>query len=358
MAIGVSGGKDSSAVAFAVSAHLREIGHRGSLVLVHADLGRIEWRQSLLTCQRLAERLGLELLVVRRSAGDLLTRWHQRWNNNVRRYGDLECVKLILPWSTASMRFCTSELKTRVIQRELVKRFAGQTLLSVTGVRREESVARSTVQTVVRQPLFSSATHLTAGFDWHPIAHWNRSDVFDYLARQGFELHDAYRLYGSSRVSCAFCILAARQDLYAAVRCPDNHDIYRALVALEVDSTFSFQERQWLCDVAPHLLEESVWRRALDAKAQAARRESAERTIPKGLLYERGWPTRVPTVAEADLLAGIRAEVASAVGIPIRYSCADSIRARYAELLAWKQKKGTTNHEPAMEERPGLLSSA
>ncbi len=358
VAIGVSGGKDSSAVALAVNAHLKAIGHRGPQVLIHADLGRVEWKQSLPTCQRLADRLGLELIVVRRTAGDLLTRWRQRWNNNIRRYAELECVKLILPWSTASMRFCTSELKTSVIRRELVRRFAGQVIVSVTGVRREESTARSTVKTSVRQPLLASATYGTDGFDWHPIAHWNRSDVFEYLSRELFELHDAYRPYGSSRVSCAFCILAARQDLRAAARCLDNHEIYRDLAVLEIESTFPFQERQWLCDVAPHLLDESLRQRGLDAKARAARREQSERRIPKDLLFEKGWPTRIPTTAEARSLAGIRVEVAAAVGIEVRYTCAELIEARYAELLARKESKENGGNESAMENGSSILSSA
>jgi hypothetical protein len=112
VAIGVSGGKDSDACAIAVSRHLDRIGHKGPRLLVHSDLGRIEWKDSLPNCERLAERLGWELLVVRRQAGDMLARWEGRWQNNVSRYEDLSCVKLILPWSTPSMRFCTSELKT------------------------------------------------------------------------------------------------------------------------------------------------------------------------------------------------------------------------------------------------------
>lgn len=65
IAIGVSGGKDSCACAIAVSNYLDEFGHRGPRVLIHADLGRIEWTQSLPVCERLAARLGLELIVVR-----------------------------------------------------------------------------------------------------------------------------------------------------------------------------------------------------------------------------------------------------------------------------------------------------
>lgn len=39
VAIGVSGGKDSCAAAIAVVEHLRAVGHKGPVVLVHADLG-------------------------------------------------------------------------------------------------------------------------------------------------------------------------------------------------------------------------------------------------------------------------------------------------------------------------------
>jgi hypothetical protein len=108
VAIGVSGGKDSDACAVAVNKHLDQIGHKGPRILVHSDLGRIEWKDSLPGCERLARRLGLELLVVQRQAGDMLARWEGRWQNNVSRYEDLSCVKIILPWSTPSMRFCTS----------------------------------------------------------------------------------------------------------------------------------------------------------------------------------------------------------------------------------------------------------
>ena len=58
VAVGVSGGKDSDACAIATDRHLNNMGHTGPRVLVHADLGRVEWRDSLPSCERLAERLG------------------------------------------------------------------------------------------------------------------------------------------------------------------------------------------------------------------------------------------------------------------------------------------------------------
>jgi hypothetical protein len=49
VAIGVSGGKDSCAAALATVEHLDAIGHQGPRVLIHSDLGRVEWRDSLPT---------------------------------------------------------------------------------------------------------------------------------------------------------------------------------------------------------------------------------------------------------------------------------------------------------------------
>lgn len=142
VAIGVSGGKDSDACAIATSEYLDRIGHTGARLLIHADLGSVEWRQSLPKCHALGERLGWEVVVVERKAGGMMERWQTRWNNNVERYKNLSCAKLILPWSTPSMRFCTSELKSAVIASYLKKRFKGQEILNVTGIRREESAGR------------------------------------------------------------------------------------------------------------------------------------------------------------------------------------------------------------------------
>src|SRR5690348_13401502 len=94
LAVGVSGGKDSCAVAIALHEYLGD--YKGPKILIHSDLGVVEWKDSLPTCQRLAERIGWDLVVVRRNAGDIMERWEQRWKNNVARYEALECVKLIL----------------------------------------------------------------------------------------------------------------------------------------------------------------------------------------------------------------------------------------------------------------------
>jgi len=330
--IGVSGGKDSQALAYRVCAHLDAIGHRGQRALIHSDLGRVEWRDSSSVCERIADRLGLELLVVRRQAGDMMDRWLSRWDGNVARYRDLACVKLILPWSTASQRFCTSELKSQVIASAIRKRHPTGPVISAVGIRWQESTARA------RMPVWKRDQRLTRrtgpGLTWHPIIHWQRDDVIDYIHRRGDMLHEAYRLYDSSRVSCAFCILASRGDLAAAARCLDNAAIYREMVALEIRSTFSFQGGAWLGDVAPSLLDASTRAELAEARERAAERQAAERMIPQHLLYEGGRPTCLPSMGEAALLANVRRRVAQAVRIEADFIDPCAIIERYRFLLA------------------------
>ncbi len=338
VAIGVSGGKDSAVCAIATNEYLDRMRHTGPRVLIHSDLGRVEWKQSLPAVRYLADRLGLELVVVRRESGDLLQRWQTRWANNVARYENLECVKLILPWSTPSMRFCTSELKTAIICRDLVKRFHGHQILSVTGIRRQESAGRAKAPVSAIQKLLTSNPRKTSGFDWHSIIEWSTTEVFTYLAEIGFELHEAYRIYKASRVSCAFCIMSAAADLVAASRCEDNHEIFRDLVELEILSTFSFQGN-WLADSAPHLLDSDMLTRLMMAKTAALIRQAAESTIPKHLLYTAGWPTRVPTWDEAVHLCATRAIVSNAVGLKAKYLDPQSLIDRYVELMDMKAAK-------------------
>lgn len=334
----VSGGKDSDALVLACERELR--GHAGPRVLIHADLGRTEWQESLPQCQRLAEHVGLELIVVRRKAGGMMERWLSRWESSVRRYAELSTVTLILPWSTPSMRFCTSELKTAVICRELAQRFAGKVILNALGIRAEESANRAQAPISKVQPLLYRRTQpavVTTGYTWLPIHHWSIGDVWDIHEWNSFDPHPAYTEYGMSRVSCVFCILANKSDLEHAAAQAQNLGIFREMCQLEIDSTFAFQSSGWLSDVAPHQLTPEQREAVIVAKKRAERREKAERRIPRHLLYDgKGWPKVMPTRAEAQMLAEVRCEVAAAVGIEIGYTSADQVYGRYSELMERK----------------------
>jgi hypothetical protein len=158
--------------------------------------------------------------------------------------------------------------------------------------------------------------------------------VFGYLEEKEVPVHEAYTRYGSSRVSCCFCILSSQNDLAAAARCAENQAVYRDLVALEAASTFPFQPGRWLGDVAPDWLTEELRQAVVVAKAGAQRREAAEANIPQHLLYTEGWPRTIPTRTEASLLGEIRREVADAVGIQVGYREPLEVIQRYEKLFS------------------------
>ena len=340
VAFGVSGGKDSCAVTLAGTALLDYLGHDGPRVLAHADLGMVEWDDSLATCHRLAAATGLELLEARREKGGMMERWEQRWDDNARRYRDLRCVALILPFSSNKMRFCTKELKISPIGKLLAGRYPGRVILSASGIRRSESRDRAHAPTVESFPEAERKRTRTRAWRWNPIAGWSKADVLALAARHGFRLHDGYAL-GMSRISCRFCVLANQNDLRVSASVPAHRELYRRTVRLEIRSTFSFQSGHWLGDVAPHLLEPEERSALAEAKVRAQKREVAEAAIPGHLSYTRGWPLCAPTAAEARLLADIRQTVARVVQIPVEYTDADSILARYHALLEMNRRRKT-----------------
>lgn len=331
VAVGVSGGKDSQAVALAVARHLDDIGHAGPRLLIHSDLGRVEWQDSLPSCERLAAHMGWELAVVKRNAGDMLARWQGRWAANLRRYVELECVKLILPWSTPSMRFCTSELKTAVITSALKKRYPGQDILNVTGIRRQESDTRAKMPVAAAMTLLQRRN--ATGHCWNAIIEWSIEQVLQEIADAGLALHEAYTRYGASRVSCAFCIMSALLDLHAAAACEANQYAYVAMVELEAESGFAFQGNRWLADIAPHLLSAELRARVERAKAAARARVELEALLPKHLHYTKGWPTCVPSVEESELIARVRRGVSELLGVQVKYTTGPEVRARYQQLM-------------------------
>jgi len=339
IAIGVSGGKDSDACAIAVNKHLNEVGHTGPRVLVHSDLGRIEWAESLPQCERLAAHLGWELMVVRRQAGDMVDRWQGRWKNNLTRYADLSCVKLILPWSTPSMRFCTSELKAAVISSALKKRFPSQNIVNVAGIRREESDNRAKAPVSKEEPRLKRKG--LEGYTWNAIIEFSLDQVLGTIASSGLNLHEGYSKYGMSRISCVYCIMSAEADLMASAGCVDNHEVYIELVELEAASTFAFQGNRWLADVAPHLLPQELRSAIVEAKEKSLLRQRAEAKIPKHLLYTKGWPTAAITIAEATLIANVRREVAALLDLKIGCTTPDEVAHRYSELVLMKAAKDT-----------------
>ena len=335
----LSGGKDSGAATFATIAWLDAIGHpRERRHAIHADLGRAEWATTPATVAAIAAIAGLPLVVVRRRAGDLVSRWEQRFASGKARYEALATYNLIGPWSSAALRFCTSGAKVQVIGPELARRLRGRSIVSVLGLRRNESAARARIPVAKPDHRYAPPgnAHGTVMHTWHPLADWSTADVFAAHDALGIPLHEAYRTYGNTRLSCRYCILASAHDLAASASAPDNHAIYRHLVDLEASSTFSFQPGRWLADVAPHLLDAGALARIALAKRDADRRRALEAAMPPGLRYVRGWPPRLPTKTEAAYIAAARTPILARHGLVDRYPTADAVVSRFAELRGEK----------------------
>ena len=335
VAFSVSGGKDSAAATVATNDYLDARGHpRARRVLIHADLGAIEWRSTPEQVASLAKRTGLELIIARRQAGGLIERWQQRFANGKARYTKLETYNLIGPWSSSALRFCTSEMKAQVIGPELRRRYAGQTIVSVVGLRRAESASRAqariaTIDTRFAKPGNAAGTRMLT---WHPIIEWSDAEVFAFHEERGLALHEAYWRWDATRMGCTYCVLASLRNLAASARAPDNHEVFRRLVAIEIASTFSFQSARWLGDVAPELLDSGQAHRLAEAKQAANLRRSHEASLPADLRFQKGWPPRVPTTSEAARIAEVRARILGHHGLPNLYPRAGDVIARFAEL--------------------------
>lgn len=242
-------------------------------------------------------------------------------------------MKVILPWSTPSMRFCTSELKTDPITAWTKRRFGRTTpVLSVTGVRGEESANRA------KQPVCSAGgSKLPPGsVTWRPIHPWKLQDVWDIIRCSGVEPHEAYSKFGNSRVSCRYCIMSSEADLLASLKDPTGHEIFRRMCELELTSGFGFQDK-WLTGLAPGMVEDGG-ARLFNALHLARFRRAAEEWLPEHLEFTKGWPHVMPTMKEAEKMAAMRSEISKLYGWGKEMKCvtARTIRARYKHLLALK----------------------
>ncbi len=341
VAIGVSGGKDSDAAAILTNNFLKDVGHQGTQVLIHAHLGQIEHSDSLLQCRRLGERVGMKLIVVRRKQGDMLERWEQRWHNNLTRYHHLETITLLSPFSSAQWRFCTSELKVAPITQELTRRFPGQQILNVVGLRRNESASRAK-KPISQENLKLKRADGTSGRDWFPILEWQVHEVMSLHEQHNFPLHRAYTKNGNSRVSCSFCVLSSLHDLQASLKDEGNDSAYRRIVALEVESTFSFQPNRWLGDVEPERLTPEMRTRLIEAKQKAIQRKAIEATLAPELRFQKGTSTALPTREQCEQLVQARQQIGRLLQIEFRYQTVKEIMERYVERQRLEAQKRPT----------------
>ena len=201
-----SAGKDSQCMLTHLVGLADTVGVRSRLIVVHADLGRVEWRGARELAQTQAAFYSLQFEVVRRDRGDLLDQIEARGM-----------------FPSAAARFCTSDHKTSQDAKLMTRlaaahRAAGNTvplrILNCLGIRAQESPARA--KKVAYGPDSASNGRRTVT-RWLPIFDWTEQQVWATIRESGVPYHPAYDA-GMPRLSCVFCILSGERELRIAAR--------------------------------------------------------------------------------------------------------------------------------------------
>ncbi|MFF4777441.1 phosphoadenosine phosphosulfate reductase family protein [Microtetraspora fusca] len=253
-----SGGKDSTVALQELLKEADTAGVRDRIVVLHNDLGRVEWpgtadldavhadhyrtvfgatlverfgdRPSAKgVAERQAAANGLPFFVRSRTQGDLL--------QQIEQYGK---------FPDADNRHCTSEQKrgpkhklfTELVRAANLGRKVR--ILDVNGERGEESTARK------RKPAFEfnrPASNKTkrSVWTWRIVHSWTLEQVWDCHRENDLEWHWAYDA-GMSRLSCSICVLGAVADLTLA--CLLRPDLAQEYLDLEQRINHLFKHKR------------------------------------------------------------------------------------------------------------------
>ncbi len=208
-----SGGKDSQAM----YALLRATVPADQIVVVHANLGEVEWPGVI---AHIETNIDHDLNIVKAGKTFLEmveTRFEKR--------PDVPC------WPSPKHRQCTSDLKRgpihKFIRAEMKRR--GSTLaINAMGLRAEESSARAKKADWQLNKMLSKAGRTV--MDWLPIHHMQTGQVFARIKDAGQQPFHAYKS-GNERLSCMFCIMGCPGDLRNAAK--QNPELLAKYVAIE-----------------------------------------------------------------------------------------------------------------------------
>jgi len=264
--ISSSAGKDSQAMLHYVTWLCQQRGIEDRIVVVHADLGRVEWPGTKELARRQAEHYGHRFELVSRIGGlsrglsragaplyergerhgNLLAQVRRRHRQLVRngKHGPA--------WPSMSNRWCTSDFKRGPIGK-LFTRLANDwravtgearpcRILDCIGLRAEESPARRKASPLKLRT--SSKRQFVQ--TWLPVKWWSEEQIWQTIEASGVEHHWAYDL-GMPRLSCVFCVFASRSALMiAGEHSPELLDAY---VEVERETGFTFRQDLALADI-------------------------------------------------------------------------------------------------------------
>jgi len=347
----VSGGKDSSAAMASTIRLLDEMGHpRDRRLALHADLGRSEWRSTHAHAQLVCDRLGVPLEVVRHRTHDMISRWCRRGDLGIVRYRNFDTIALFGPWSGSGLLFCRSELKAKILDDR--KAMLDGPVVSIVGLRRQESVKRRSTKTSAIDRTLSDRLGMQA-VTWNAIAGWTTDEVFAYHDENDIPLHEAYGL-GSTRLSCAFCVLGSLNDLFVSSQAEQNQELYRLQVEMEARYAFSFQPSRWLGDVAPDLLDQRLTDALGRAKEKAFLRRSIETDIPETMKFRKNEIPLLPDMKTAARMAEVRRQVSELHGIDAGHLDARKVIDKMIVVIA----KAETARDRKTKRKTGKASDA
>jgi 3'-phosphoadenosine 5'-phosphosulfate sulfotransferase (PAPS reductase)/FAD synthetase len=231
-----SSGKDSQAMLDVLAERAKAEGVLERVVVVHADLGKVEWPGTRELAEQQARHYGFRFEVVRRKQGDLL-----------------DYVRARGKWPSPAQRYCTSDLKRGPVT-TLLTRLTDETrrqqpgkvvrLLNCLGLRAEESPARAKLEAFRFDDRASNGKRVV--FTWLPIHAWTTEEVWVRIRASGVPSHPAYAL-GMPRLSCVFCIFSPRNALLLAGK--HNPRLLGEYVEVERQIGHHFRKELALADV-------------------------------------------------------------------------------------------------------------
>lgn len=268
----ISGGKDGQAMVKSLTD--LKIPITG---LVHCDLGRVEWPESLEQCNRSSAWHNVPLhIVTRNDKRDLLDHWKHRMRQLQFPGCDIATRKEIMIsqapfWSSSESRYCTSDMK-RDPSDNFFRSCQGNFIISCEGIRAAESKDRAkksplSIRTRITSTYYKGMTVEEAiaayrpdkrlALTWYPIFNYSTSDVWSTYGNTTEQLeqyrteykqtktvnpnwnfHPAY-VYGNERVSCMICVLGSCGDIQNGK--DHNPALHAELVAMEQESGFTFK---------------------------------------------------------------------------------------------------------------------
>lgn len=180
-----SGGKDSQAGL----AYLIRMGLKDKIVIVHSDLGEMEWEPMHNWIESISH--GIPVNVVR---------------------AEMDFFEMVLKYGrlpSGRHQFCTHFLKTQPISafiHDYMTKHGFTKAINATGMRAEESKRRAAKMPFQVSEMTMPKKHPGQMIhDWLPIFGYEEDEVFAEIALAEQKPHELYSM-GFSRLSCVFCV--------------------------------------------------------------------------------------------------------------------------------------------------------